>query len=47
MQDVYIELIINLTDKCGAYTGQKYVRIFNREEVKKIVIYIKTIANIK
>ena len=28
IQDVYTELTINLTDRSGVYTGQKYVMIF-------------------
>jgi len=40
IQDIYMELSINLTDRDGAYTGQKYVMIFNREEIEKLVIYL-------
>lgn len=47
IQDIYMELNINLTDRSGAYTGQKYVMIFDREEIEKIVIYMKTIVNKK
>lgn len=47
IQDIYMELNINLTDRSGAYTGQKYVMIFNREEIEKIVTYMKTIVNKK
>lgn len=47
MQDIYVEFTVNLTDKEGIYTGQKYVMIFDREEIEKIVTYIKTIVNIK
>ncbi len=43
IQDIYMELNINLTDRRGAYTGQKYVMIFDREEIKKITKYIKKI----
>lgn len=42
-QDIYMELNINLTDRSGAYTGQKYVIIFDREEIEKISEYIKKI----
>lgn len=47
IQDIYMELTINLTDRNGVYTGQKYVIIFDREEIEKIVTYMKTIVNIK
>lgn len=43
IQDIYMELNINLTDKTGAYTGQKYVMIFDREEIERIVKYLKNI----
>ena len=38
-----MELNINLTDRSGAYTGQKYIMIFDREEIEKITKYIKKI----
>jgi len=47
IQDVYTELTINLTDRSGVYTGQKYVMIFEREEVEKIVAYMEKITNTK
>ena len=47
IQDIYMELAINLTDKRGEYTGQKYIMNFNRKEIKKIVAYMKTVTNIK
>lgn len=33
IQDIYIELAINLTDKRGEYTGKKYIMIFDRKEI--------------
>lgn len=47
IQDIYMELAINLTDKRDTYTGQKYVMIFDRSEVEKIVAYMKIVTNIK
>ena len=47
IQDIYMELAINLTDKRGEYTGQKYIMIFDRKEIKKIVAYMKAVTNIK
>lgn len=47
IQDIYMELNINLTDRSGVYTGQKYVMIFDRKEVEKVVTYMKTIVNKK
>lgn len=47
IQDIYMELNINLTDRNGVYTGQKYVMIFDRKEVEKVVTYMKTIVNKK
>ena len=47
IQDVYTELAINLTDRSGVYTGQKYVMIFEREEVERIVEYMEKITNVK
>lgn len=47
IQDIYMELNINLTDRSGAYTGQKYVMILDRKEVEKVVTYMKTIVNKK
>lgn len=44
IQDIYMELNINLTDRRGAYTGQKYVMIFDRKNIEKIVEYIKKIV---
>lgn len=41
IQDIYMELNINLTDRGGAYIGQKYSIIFNRKEIEKIVDYIR------
>lgn len=43
IQDIYMELNINLTDRSGEYTGQRYVMIFNREEIEKITKYIKNV----
>ncbi len=43
IQDIYMELNINLTDREGAYTGQKYVMIFDRKEIEKIVEYMKKV----
>ena len=43
IQDIYMELSINLTDRDGAYTGQKYVIIFNRAEIEKLVIYLNKV----
>ena len=37
---------INLTDRDGAYTGQRYIIGFNRKEIEKIVGYIKGIINL-
>lgn len=34
-------MTINLTDREGTYTGQKYVMILDREEIEKIVKYMK------
>lgn len=45
IQDIYMELNINLTDKEGRYTGEKYVMIFDREEIEKIAEYIKKVIN--
>lgn len=47
IQDIYMELNINLTDRNGVYTGQKYVMIFDRKEVEKVVTYMKTMVNKK
>ena len=44
IQDIYMELNINLTDRSGAYTGQKYVMTFDRKNIEKIVEYIKKIV---
>lgn len=46
IQDIFIELSINLTDNNGVYTGQKYVMVFAREEIEKIVEYIKNVIKI-
>lgn len=43
IQDIYMELNINLTDRESAYTGQKYVMIFDRKEIGKIVEYMKKV----
>lgn len=43
IQDIYMELNINLMDREGAYTGQKYVMIFDRKEIGKIVEYMKKV----
>lgn len=45
IQDIYMELIINLKNRSGIYTGQKYVMIFNREEIEKITKYLEGIIN--
>lgn len=47
IQDIYMKLNINLTNREGVYTGQKYVMIFDREEIEKIVAYIKQVINEK
>ena len=44
IQDIYVEFTINLTDREGTYTGQKYVIILDREEIEKIVKYMKKIV---
>lgn len=44
IQDIYVEFTINLTDREGTYTGQKYVMIFDRENIEKIVEYMKKIV---
>ena len=44
MQDIYMELTINLTDKDGAYIGQKYSIIFDRKEIEQLVKYIKSVV---
>lgn len=45
IQDIYMEIIINLKNRSGIYTGQKYVMIFNREEIEKITKYLESIIN--
>lgn len=43
IQDIHVEFTINLTDSEGTYTGQKYVMIFDRENIEKIVEYMKKV----
>lgn len=45
IQDIYMELSINLTDRDGAYTGQRYIMDFNRKEIESIISYIKWTTN--
>ena len=42
IQDIYMELHIHLQDNNGAYIGQEYIITFDREEIEKIDVYIKS-----
>ena len=41
-----MEFTINLTDREGTYIGQKYVIIFDRKEIEKIVEYMNKIMKL-
>lgn len=43
IQDVYLELKVHLTNNEGVYVEQKYSIIFSREEIEKLVSYLKNI----
>lgn len=45
-QDIDMEFTINLTDREGTYIGQKYVIIFDRKEIEKIVEYMNKIMKL-
>lgn len=45
-QDIDMNFTINLTDREGTYIGQKYVIIFDRKEIEKIVEYMNKIMNL-
>ena len=42
--DIYVELIINLTDKYGVYGGQKYVMILDRKGIEQLIEYTNKVV---
>jgi hypothetical protein len=40
IQDIYIELIINLSDSTHGYNGQTYTIPFDRDEIKSLKEYL-------
>ncbi len=47
IQDIFMKININLTNEEWVYTGQKYVIIFDRNEIERIKDYIEGVTSIK